>query len=39
MKQQIFPYADATVDINPETKIVDVSGNFVVPFAFHGLKL
>jgi len=39
LKQQIFPYAKASVDINPETKVVDVSGNFVVPFAFHGLKL
>lgn len=39
LKQEIFPYAGATVDINPETKIVDVSGNFIVPFAFHGKKL
>jgi len=39
LEQKIFPYAEATVDINPETKVVDVSGNFVVPFAFQGLKL
>jgi len=39
LKQQIFPYAKATVDINSETKVVDVSGNFIVPFAFHGEKL
>jgi len=39
LEQKIFPYAEATVNINPETKVVDVSGNFVVPFAFQGLKL
>lgn len=39
LKQQIFPHAEAEVIINPETKVVDVSGNFIVPFAFHGKKL
>jgi hypothetical protein len=39
LKDQIFPYADATVDINPQTKVVNVSGNFLVPFAFDGVKL
>jgi hypothetical protein len=39
LKKQIFPYADATVDINPETKVVNIFGNFIVPFAFQGLKL
>jgi hypothetical protein len=39
LKDQIFPYADAKVNINPEAKVVYVSGNDVVPFAFHGVKL
>lgn len=39
LKNQIFPYAGAEVDINTEAKVVYVSGNDVVPFAFHGVKL
>lgn len=39
LKKKIFPHAEAEVNINPETKVVDVSWNLNVPFAFHGKRL
>lgn len=39
LKRKFFPKVGAKVNIDPNKKIVNVSGNFMVPFAFHGEKL